>query len=425
MVGETIGIIGGGALGLGAALRLAQAGRRVVVIEAEPRLGGLAAGFRPGDTSRATLERFYHHLFRTDTTLLRFIDELGLRYRLVWARPTTASLRDGRVYPMPWGLVRMREVPWLDKARFVAFLAAMKLIPNERLFSGRTAAEEARRWMGERAYAALVEPLLQNKFGDRAGEIGMGWLWSRFHDRSLALGYLRGGFQLFYDALGGRVRELGGEIVLGARATRLRRVCGAVEVETADHGAFRCRAVLITAPQRVFERLVELPPGFAARFPGPEMYGAHVAVLALDRPLQDAYWVSIGDPGYPFLVLVEHTNFIPPEDYGGRHLIYLGNYLPPGHPLMEMDDAAVLDLFLPHLARFNPAFERAWVKEAWVFRAPYAQPIVTTDYLQRLPPFNPLPGIYLATMAHVYPQDRGQNYSLALGEQIAARMLAV
>jgi hypothetical protein len=64
------------------------------------------------------------------------------------------------------------------------------------------------------------------------------------------------------------------------------------------------------------------------------------------------------------------------------------------------------------------------VRERWMFQAPYAQPIVTAGYAGRLPPMKtPLPGVYLATMAHVYPQDRGQNYSMALGERVAAQML--
>lgn len=421
----TIGIIGGGALGLAAALRLAEAGRRVTLLEAGSQLGGLAAGFRPGGDSRATLEKFYHHIFKTDRTAIRLIEELGLGHRLIWGQPVTSNLRGGRVYPMPAGLLRLREVPLHERLRFGAMLAAMKLVPNERPFAGQTAAAFCRRWAGDRAYAALVEQILVGKFGERADEVAMGWLWSRFHERSLRLGYLRGGFQLLYDALGARIREAGGQIVLGARATALRSACGVVEVETAAHGTFHFGRLLVTAPQRVFERLAgELPPGYGARYPGPDLFSAHVAILALDRPLTDSYWISIGDPGYPFLVLVEHTNFIPPADYGGRHLVYLGNYLPPDAPLLRQSDVEVLETFLPALKRFNPAFDRSWVTDHWMFQAPHAQPVVTAGYLERLPPMaTPLPGVFLATMAHVYPQDRGQNYSLELGEQMAARIL--
>src|SRR5579885_1948520 len=122
----TIGVIGGGAWGLGAALRLAEAGRRVVVIEREAELGGLAAGFRPGDGSAATLEKFYHHIFRTDRTIIRLIKRLGLGERLMWKQPVTASLRNGRAYPMSLGgILRFEPIPLVDRLRFGMMLAAL------------------------------------------------------------------------------------------------------------------------------------------------------------------------------------------------------------------------------------------------------------------------------------------------------------
>jgi protoporphyrinogen oxidase len=421
---ERIGVIGGGALGLAAALRLAQAGRAVTVIEREAELGGLAAGFRPGVDSAATLEKFYHHLFRTDRTATRLIEELGLGGRLLWGRPVTASLIDGRAYHMPAGLLSLASVPIAERLRFAAMMAALKLAPSERPFRGSTAAAWTRRWTGDRAYAALIAPLLRGKFGARADEIAMSWLWSRFHERSLSLGYLRGGFQQLYDALGERIRALSGEILLGTAATSIRSENGSVHVET-QQGQLRFDRLLVTTPQRVFERLAEgLPSAYRERYPGPAFYDAHVLILALERPLTQQYWISIGDPSFPFLVLVEHTNFLPASDYGGRHLIYLGNYLPPDAPLLKRSADEVLQEYLPALARFNPAFEPAWVQQHWLFHAPFAQPIVTRNYLASLPPIRtPLANVYLATMAHVYPQDRGQNYSLALGERLACRML--
>jgi len=421
-----IGIIGGGALGLGAGLRLAQAGRRVVIIEREPVLGGLAAGFRPGEDSKASLEKFYHHIFKTDRTIIRTIAELGLEEKLVWGQPVSSLLRGGRIYPMSVsGVLRFGAIPFVDRLRFGATVAGLKLVPNERRFAGQTATEWTRRWAGRRAYDGFIEPQLAGKFGNRARDISMGWLWSRFHERTIRLGYLRGGFQQLYDAIGERIRSLGGEILLGASATAIRSRDGCVQVDTPP-GTHSFERLLVTAPQRVFERLAEgLPPDYATSHPGPEFYSAQVLILALDRPLTDKYWISVGDPGYPFLVLVEHTNFMPASDYGGRNLVYLGNYVPDDAPLLRKSEAEVLAEFLPALKRFNPEFDASWLRDHWLFRAPSAQPIVTTNYVSSLPPIEtPLPGVLLATMAHVYPQDRGQNYSLRLGEQMAGLLLA-
>jgi len=422
---QTVGIIGGGALGLGAALRLAEAGRLVVVLEREGQLGGLAAGFRPGGDSVATLEKFYHHIFKTDRTIVRYIDALGLSPKLLWQQVKTSSLRDGHPYEMSaTGVLGFTPIPMIDRVRFGATVAALKLMPNERLFRGQTAVRWSRRWFGDRSYEALIDPILRGKFGAKADDIAMSWLWSRFHERSLRLGYLRGGFQQLYDAMGARIRSLGGEIRLGVTARALRSVDGAVQVET-DGGIETFSRLLVTAPQRVFQQIAGgLPEQFQQRHPGPDFFSAHVLILALDRPLTQQYWISVGDPGYPFLVVVEHTNFLPPSDYGGRHLVYLGNYLPPDAPLFRQSKPEVLAAFLPALRRLNRDFEPSWVRESWMFQAPFAQPIVTGRYLDTLPPTRtPVPGVFLATMAHVYPQDRGQNYSLALGERMAERIL--
>ena len=223
------GVLGGGALGLGAALRLAQAGRRVTVIEREPQLGGLAAGFRVGPNA---LEKFYHHIFKTDTTIIGFIDELGLGDRLLWGRPNTSTLSNGRIVSLGSipDLLKLPLLPTLDRMRFLSGMAVLKAIPNERVFRGRTAVEWMPKLMGRRVWDVMWEPVLRGKFGARANDIAMSWLWSRVHERSLRLGYPRGGFQLMYDAFGERIRSLGGTILTGTAAAEIR----------IEDGAFRC-----------------------------------------------------------------------------------------------------------------------------------------------------------------------------------------
>ena len=421
-----VGVQGGGALGLAAALRLAQAGRQVTLIEREPQLGGLAAGFSVGPNY---LEKFYHHIFRTDTTIIGFIRELGLEGRLLWGQPNTSTLSRGRIVSLG-GIPDLLRLPLLapaDRFRFLAGMAVLKAIPNEKVFTGWTAAAWMPRLMGRRVYDVMWEPILRGKFGARADEIAMSWLWSRVHERSLRLGYLRGGFQLLYEAFGERIRALGGTVLTGLSAAAVASRDGRVEVRTESGDVHVFDQVLATLPTRLFTRLAEdLPGWFVERYPGPDHFGAHVLILGLDRQLvPGVYWLNINDRDLPFLALVEHTNFLPPADYGGLHLVYLGNYLPMDHPLFGQSDDEVLQSFVAGIRRIRPDLDPAWIQRHWVFRAPYAQPIVTTTYLKTLPPHRtPLPGVYLANMAHVYPQDRGQNYSLRLGERMAQLMLS-
>ena len=416
-------ILGGGALGLVTAYRLAQRGQRVTVYEREPIAGGLAAGFQVGD---AWLEKFYHHIFRTDTAITALIAELGLGDRLLWPRPRTVTLWKGKQYQLDSPLTVLQFPPLnpVERVRLAAALAFLKVIPVGPL-EGKLAVAWLRRWMGAGPYRVIWGPLLRGKFGDCAEEIALSWFWARVHDRTTELGYLRGGFQAVYDGLVERIEGLGGVVKLGVSVNEVRPAADGRLVVATSAGEVTADRVVSTLPPRLLCRLVPaLPDDYRQRHDWGRAYGAHCLILALDRPLTDAYWVNVNDKGFPFLALVEHTNYMPKADYGGRHLIYLGNYRPMDDPLFTRSKQDILDEFLPHLARLNPAFTPEWVTESWSFAAPFAQPIVTVDYKDHIPPFEtPIPGLYEASMFQVYPHDRGQNYSITLAEELVTKLV--
>jgi protoporphyrinogen oxidase len=420
-------ILGGGALGLTLAYRLARAGEQVVVFESEPLAGGLAAGFRVGDDS-PWLEKFYHHLFRTDRDAVALIGELGLGHKLEWIHANTSHLINGKPQRLD-GIIpalTFAPLPPLDRLRLLGGIGFLHLWPFWRLFEGRTASAWIKRWMGPRAYQIAFEPLFRGKFGTYADVIALPWIWARLHDRTPELGYLQDGFQQVYEALVAAIAASGGEVRLGVPVQAVRTDGPSkFAVATAAGTEHVTRVVSTLAPQVTYRLVPELPADFRNRYDWRLAYGAHCLILALDRPLlHDVYWLSIADPGYPFLAVVEHTNMQPRERYGGRHLVYLGNYLPMDHPLMRASTAEALAQFLPHLSRINPQFAPEWVTASWSFAAPFAQPIVTPQYVEHIPPHEtPLPGFYLANMFQVYPQDRGQNYSIRLANGLAAKLL--
>ena len=142
--------------------------------------------------------------------------------------------------------------------------------------------------------------------------------------------------------------------------------------------------------------------------------------MALDRHVTSLDWWEISGDEIPFIAAVEHTNFLEPERYNGRHIVYLSNYLHPDHPYMGMEVDEIEREYLPHLTKLNPEFSTDWIKDRWLFKGPYAQPVVTIGYRERIPEHRtPVPGLYLATMSQIYPEDRGQNYSIKMGEEVA------
>jgi protoporphyrinogen oxidase len=415
-------ILGGGALGLMTAYRLAQAGHLVMVFEQEQMAGGLAAGFRIGDI---WLEKFYHHIFRSDTTAISVIEELGLGERLEWIHPRTVSLINGELHQLDSPLSLLRFQPWRveERLRVGAVLAFLKLAPPA-LLEGKTADAWLRRWMGQHPYQMLFEPLFTGKFGALYDQIALPWLWARIHDRTAQLGYLRGGFQLIYERLVECIQQRRGKVLLGTPVEHVEQVDSRWRVETSQ-GVWNFDRVVSTLPTRLTCRLIPaLPKDYRVRYDWGQAYGAHCLILALDRPLTDSYWINMCDPGYPFTGLFEHTNFRSPAEYGNRHLVYLGNYRPMNDALFHKSKEEIMAEFLPSLKRLVPTFEPEWVQESWMFQAPYAQPIVTKEYREHIPPFQtPLAGLWVANMFQIYPHDRGQNYSLELANRLVRQLI--
>ena len=337
---RSVAILGAGALGLVTALRLAQRGHDVTVYEREPLAGGLASGFEiePG----MWLEKFYHHLFRSDHQAIGLVGELGLGDKLRWSAPPTVTLRDGRLHRLdsPTSLLRFTPLPMVDRLRMGAGLAYLRMTSSAQRLEGHTAGRWITQTMGRKAHEVVWGPLLRGKFGVTADEIAMPWFWARVHDRTTQLGYLAGGFQQLYEALAARIVELGGTVHLGTTVERIEPAATGLDVTVRDGEDVHAAAfseVVSTLPTRLTIRLTpSLPDSYRALHDWGRAYGAHCLILALDRPLTDAYWVNVNDAGFPFMALVEHTNYQPVTEYGGRHLVYLGNYRPMDDPLLTL-----------------------------------------------------------------------------------------
>ncbi len=412
------GILGGGALGLNAAYRLSQAGHTAMVFEQETMVGGLASGFRIGDT---WLEKFYHHIFRTDTTIIKLIQELDLGERLEWSHPRTVFLINGEFHQFdsPMTLLKFKPLRFHERLR-VGAVAALLKTTSSGWYEGKTAAPWLQRWIGKHPYELLFKPLFACKFGPLADQIALPWFWARFHDRTTYLGYLRGGFQLIYEALAARIAQNGSKVLLGTRVETVEQQTDGRWLVQTSQGSWTFDRLISTLPTRLTCRLIPtLPAEYKERYDWGQAYGAQCIILSLDRQVTDSYWINPVEPGFPFTSLVEHTNYRPNDEYGGRHLIYLGNYRPMNDPIFTSSKEELLAEFLPHIKRLNPDFDPSWVQESWLFQAAYAQPIVTTDYRAHIPPLHtPLPGLWVANMFQVYPHDRGQNYSFELVERL-------
>ncbi len=426
-----IGIVGAGVAGLAAAHVLQNHGHDVVLFEGRHEVGGQVVTFPVGNGD--LLECFYHHIFTSDTTVVRYIEELGLGGDLKWIEPKNAHFYKGKSFPFvtPMDLVKFTAIPFISRARLGLAALWLRRQHDWKKYEHLTAREWMERAVGTTGYNALWGPLLKAKFSDHADRVGMVWLWGkvylRFASRKSAgvesLGYLQGSFRRYYQGMADRVEANGGTIHLNTPVEGVAIEDGRVKGLRAGGQLHEFDQVLMTVPNILVRRLApELPPAYMEVLNRVEYQWATCLVLALDRPLTRFYWQSIGDP-LPFVACVEHTNFMSPERYDGNHIVYFSNYVPPDDPVLQMDADQVLDNYLDGIKKLNPRFDRSWIKEKWLFKDPGGQPVITTNYSKSIPDMRTgVDGLYLSNTTQVYPEDRGQNYSLLLGEKVAQMM---
>ena len=155
--------------------------------------------------------------------------------------------------------------------------------------------------------------------------------------------------------------------------------------------------------------------------------GAVILIVSLKHQLspEGYYWYNLPkSEGYPFLALVEHTNFVSSDDFGGEHLIYCGDYLETDHEYFKLTQEQLVERFEPSFKRINPNFDPSWINQTWLFKTNYAQPIPFINHSKNIPSIQtPLPGVFYASMSQVYPWDRGTNFAVEIARRAAAQMI--
>jgi protoporphyrinogen oxidase len=434
-----IGIIGGGIAGLAAAYELARKEHEVAVFEKGAELGGQASTFSIEGTR---LEKFYHHLFTSDRHIIQLINELGLSPRMRWIDSQVGLFHGGKVYDFVTPLDLLRFTPLSLPNRLWAGLVSLYLQRQTdwQKYEDITAKEWLEKHAGKSVYSAIWGPILRGKFGDSYGEVSMTWFWGkmrlRFGSRPKGmqkeqLGYMEGSFQVLIDELEKRIKEMGGQIHTNAPVERVIVEDGKATGLTFHASRFTTRnpkpetqnfdLIIATVPSFAFTEMVpELPFDYIGKLKHVKYQSALCLVLKMKRPLSHIYWMNISDPTIPFVAAIEHTNYMPPEAYGGKHVLYLSNYLSLDSPLFSLSQDELLQEYLPHVRRINPEFDLDWVEESWLFRDDGGQPIITCNYSQEIPDHQtPIKGLYLANTTQIYPEDRGMNYSVHLGQKIA------
>lgn len=425
-----IAIVGAGIGGMSAAWDLIKAGHEVEIFEAAGHPGGLAAGFKEPEWEWS-VEKFYHHWFTSDVHMMQLIDELGLKEKVIVKRPYTVMFFKDKFYPFDSILTALLYpgLGWgLDKIRFGLVGLFLRLTNNWRPMESETVDGWMRKWAGESVYKKMWEPMVVGKFGERyAKVVNMAWMWARLHSRTTQLATFEGGFQNFSNMFCEILQSKGVKFHFNTGITRISTLPESRVKIISSLGELDYDRCLVTiSPGQLASLAPELPSDYLKGLLELKSLGAVVMVISLTQQLSKDgyYWFNLPkSAGFPFLALVEHTNYLPSEKYGGEHLIYCGDYLELDHEYFQMTKEQLLERFLPSFSRINPDFKTEWVKRAWLFKTNYAQPVPLINHSKNIPAIKtPLDGLYFACMSQVYPWDRGTNFAVQIARQ-AARLI--
>ncbi len=411
---------------MAAAWDLRKAGHEVTIFESADYVGGLASGFKEPHWDWS-VEKFYHHWFQSDSAMLGLIRELGLEDKVIFPRPYTVMLHKDKWYPFD-SILNALLFPGLgfglNKIRFGFVGLFLRLTKNWQALEKVTAHEWMMKYAGKQVYEQMWQPLLIGKFASYYKDVNMAWMWARIKARTTRLGTFEGGFQRFADLFAEKLRGMGVEIRLGAGIKSIKQDQASRSLSV--DGEFFDKVLVTTSPSLLAKLCPSLPESYLKGLLELKSMGAVVMTLSLSHALSKDgyYWFNVPkEQGYPFLALVEHTNFVSSEHFGGDHIVYAGDYLELGHEYFSMSDEELLERFIPAFQKFNPEFKREWINKIWVHKTNYAQPVPLVGHSKNIPDIKtPIEGLYFASMSQVYPWDRGTNFAVEIGRRAAGMM---
>ncbi len=416
-----VAVIGGGIMGLSAAVELLKQGHEVTVYEEGDRVGGMSASF---DFGKLKIERFYHFICGPDRPLIDLLEELKLSEKLRWRETHMGYFLHGTLldWGNPWALLKFPALDPVSRIRCgLHAFAAVRRSDGQHLDRVK-ASDWLLRGIGKRAYDVLWKKLFELKFHQYADDLSAAWIWSRIRrvgrSRENAfverLGYLEGGTETLLKGLRERIASGRGSVRLSTPVKEVRVEAGAIRGVCTQKGFIPHDLVVSTVPLPYVAKLVPgLQEGSRQKYLSIQNLAVVCTVVKTGRPLSRNFWMNINDSRIETPGLIEFTNLNPL----GEYISYLPFYLPHDHPYYSESEAFFERKTEKTLALIRPDTH---VLDMAVQRYDFAQPICTPGFFAKTPPIRTeIDGLYIADTTHGYPEDRSVSESIRLGKEMA------
>jgi protoporphyrinogen oxidase len=427
-------VVGAGFTGLSAAHALSRNGLKVCVVESDAAVGGLAGTFQFSDGVR--LEKFYHHWFNNDLYVPMLAKELGLEKEIITMPTKTGMYFNSRMWRLsnPLDLLGFKPLPFLDRIRLGLLVLKVRRIKNWQSIENLSIREWLESLCGKNVFKIVWEPLINAKFSIYAEQVNAVWMWKKLNLRGSTrnekggeeLAYFKGGFGKLAEAITLEIQKKGGCVITNATVSGLNIKANKVESLNTSRSVIRGSHFLFTPAFPIIANIFSdvADSEWLSKLRRVRYLGNMCLVLRLKKSLSETYWLNVNDPGFPFVGVIEHTNFDTPENYKGSHIVYLSRYLPAEDPKWHFSDEDYLKFSFEHLQRMFPDLDESWLIDYKVWRSEFAQPVTERHYSQYIPGIEtPFKNACIASMAQIYPEDRGTNYAIRDGKLIADHII--
>ncbi len=423
---QRIAVIGGGVMGITAALRLAQRGHAVTLYEAAEQLGGLADAWSLQDG--LTWDRHYHVTLLSDSYTRGLFREVNLDDAVRWVNTRTGFFDGQTLAPLTTSIdyLRLPSLRMIDKVRIAMTIRRAAALHDSLPLEQQTVEHWLRRQSGDHAFETLWRPLLRAKLGEQYHETSAAFIWATIQRLYAArrsglkrdmFGYVPGGYAEVLCALTQKLRTLGVTLRMGKPVDV---ITDHAPLHSVTHGGSTdvFDQIVVTTTPRVAAQLCgalrqnELEKLRAVRY-----QGIVCASVVLDRPLSPYYLTYLTDQSLPFTAVVDMTAFINADQLGGRGLVYLPRYVPGSDPLFIQDDDTIRASFLCGLRRVYPSFDEHKVQAFKVSRVKEVFPVPTLHYSRSvLPHRTSVPGLWLVNASQIVNGTLNVNDSVRVAE---------
>lgn len=423
---KRVAIIGGGYTGLACAKRLIDNGYDVTIFEKTDEVGGIAKCINCYNTK---IEKHYRHIFKSDKEVIELLKEFDLKDKLVWNETKMAYYSKSGLYVFgtPIALLKYNPLSFFEKIVFGFSIIKIKLIKNYKKIENFTAEEWIKKNCGDRIYKKIWEPLLITKFGNKKNKISMAWLWGKINLRGSSstlygekLGYLEGSWDEFTNKLYNYLINKGCKIKLNTEVKKVFKRNNElyVHLEGEEKFDFIVNTVAYDISKDILKDVINKEESL--KMNELEYTSAKTLIIYSKKSLTPFYWINIGDRKIPFGGIIEHTNMIDKKIYENNNIIYISNYMYKNDKMYMLTKEELFELYYPFLKKINNNFNKHDVIKIEMYEEIYAQPVITINYSKKMLNKQLIEDrVFMATMAQIYPEDRGMNYAIKTGYDVA------